>query len=506
MSIYGILIVLSLLAFVAGLWMVFVKAGLAGWKSLVPVYNIYLWTRIINKPWYWVIYALVPYLNIFILLLMVVETAKTFGKFSLGAQALAALVPFAYMPYLGFNKKTSYTHPSKWPKIKLSSAREWADAIIFAVIAAYIIRTFFVEAYTIPTSSMEKSLLVGDFLFVSKLAYGAKVPQTPLGIPFVHNKFPGSPTKRSYLDNPQLPHHRFPAFRTIKNLDVVVFHYPDGDTVALKHQDKSYYQLVRYDGWEDVNRNERRYGKVIYRPVDKRENYIKRCIAIPGDTLQIIDRQVFINGKKQETPKNHQFEYMVYTEGLNLQPAKLQSFGISISEVMVDRMAGAFIIHMTEAAAAKVSKLPGVKQVVLSSLAPGEADPDIFPFVPSDYPWNRDNFGPLWIPKAGATVQLNLQNLPLFRRIIDNYEGNSLEVRDGKIFINNEVATSYTFKQNYYFMMGDNRHNSADSRFWGFVPQDHVVGRASFVWLSLDKERGWANGKLRWNKMMRSIH
>lgn len=511
MSIYGIIILITIISFIAGLWMVFRKAGYKGWEVLVPVYNIFIWTKIINKHWYWVILALVPYLNIFIILLMVVETVKCFGKFGLGAQALAALVPFIYIPYVGFNKQLEYTHPSKWPDIKLSGAREWADAIIFAVIAAYIIRTFFVEAYTIPTSSMERSLLKGDFLFVSKVAYGSKIPQTPLSIPFVHNKFPGSDTRKSYSELIKLPYHRFPALRKIKNNDVVVFHYPDGDTVAMRAQNDSYYRLIRQhsqngqNGWAYVNSRFKPYGDIIARPVDKRENYIKRCVGIPGDSLQIIDREIHINGKLLEAPSRRQFRYYARTNGTMISSARLKDLDITLSEFLYHRDENAYQMDLTDQMAKKIQSFNNIVEFEPYSLN-DPAYAGVFPFVPEDYPWTADNYGPIWIPSAGATVKLNTKNLPLFERIIDVYEGNDLELRGDQIYINGELADSYTFKMDYYFMMGDNRHNSADSRFWGFVPQDHIVGRASFVWLSIDKDRSFADGKLRWKNMFKSVH
>lgn len=352
-------------------------------------------------------------------------------------------------------------------KKKKSPTREWVDAIVFAVVAATFIRMFTIEAYTIPTSSMEKSLLIGDFLFVSKLSYGPRIPNTPLSFPFAHHTMPLTKNMKSYLDWIKWDYRRLPGFGKIKNNDVVVFNYPMED----------------------------------FRPVDKRENYIKRCIAIPGDTLLIVDRQVYLNGKANENPPKMQYAYNVKTDGTGFNPKVLKKLDITEGSPLTF---GEWSLRMTKDVAAKVKEFDNVINVEEANMGKDVFADYIFPHTPA-YPWNVDNFGPLVIPKKGATVELNAKNLPIYERIITIYEGNTLDTSTGKILINGEEAASYTFKMDYYFMMGDNRHNSADSRFWGFVPEDHIVGKAVFIWLSLDKNESFFK-KIRWKRLFSFIH
>jgi len=381
--------------------------------------------------------------------------------------------------------------------------REWVDAIIFAVIAASIIRIFLIEAYTIPTSSMEKSLLVGDFLFVSKINYGPKVPNTPIAFPFVHHTLPLTKNTKSYLEWIKIPYFRFPGISEIKNNDAVVFNYPDGDTVSLKFQSNvSYYSLVNQYGRERVWKDKRNFGEISPRPVDKRENYIKRCVAIPGDTLQIINQQLYINGKMADNPDNLQSNYFVRTNGNRINPKVLEK--LDVTEDVISGNRGEYIMTLTNESAAKVKNFANVKEVTKLIKPMGQWNEYIFPHD-SSYKWNYDNFGPIVIPKKGETIEINEDNIVLYDRIIHAYELNELDVKDGKIYINGEVADSYTFNMDYYWMMGDNRHNSADSRFWGFVPEDHIVGKAIFVWLSLDPNKSLLNGKIRWNKLFRLV-
>lgn len=540
------LIILAILALISmvGLMKIFEKAGRANWEVWVPLYNAWVWIKIIEKPWWWFVFILMPFLNVFMIFLMIVETAKTFGKNELWEQGLAVLFPFAYLNILGFSDTEIYqTKANRHPYHK-TKVREWTDAIIFAVLAASIIRTFIFEAYTIPTPSMEKSLLVGDFLFVSKVNYGPKVPNTPIAFPFVHHTMPLSTTMKSYIEWIKLPFYRFAGFQTIKNNDIVVFNYPDGDTVALNMQEKSYYSLVRQFGWENVNNSDfinpyknQTFGKIVSRPVDKRENYIKRCIGISGDKLQIIDQQVFINDKMVINKEGNQYQYYILGKERPLTQEELVEFNLSqddINSYMASLPLSQFsdyhdyiiqnlnrttcdsafnleeqsrlgVIILTEENANKLKNNPQVAKLIKLTFKKGAADRDndIFPYNPIAYPWNQDNYGPITIPKAGATVILDSINIALYKRIIEVYEGNKLEITGSKILINNAPAKSYTFKMNYYWMMGDNRHNSADSRFWGFVPEDHIVGKATFVWLSLDKDKSLFGGKIRWDKLFR---
>ena len=388
------------------------------------------------------------------------------------------------------------------PEGKQTKVVEWIDAIIFAVIAASFIRIFFIEAYTIPTSSMEKSLLVGDYLFVSKVAYGPKTPNTPLSFPFVHNTLPLTRNKKSYVEWIKRPYHRLAGFGKVKNNDVVVFHFPEGDTVALNIPNQSYYQLARTYGRERVWSDDRNFGEIIARPVDKRENYIKRCVGIPGDELRMERTQLFINGEPQAEIEGMQHDYVVKTNGTGINPKALERLEIAEDDRQL-LSAGQYIFPLTDEMAEQLRTFSNINSVEKIVQEPGEWDPNVFP-SDRNYPWNVDNFGPVKVPAKGSTVKLTTTNLPLYERIIDVYEDNELKINNGKIFINGEETSEYTFKMNYYWMMGDNRHNSADSRYWGFVPEDHVVGEASFIWLSLNKDKTFP-ANIRFRRMFQII-
>ncbi len=403
---------------------------------------------------------------------------------------------------------TQKVHWAFWKKKdppggKQTKVVEWVDAIIFAVIAASFIRMFFIEAYTIPTSSMEKSLLVGDYLFVSKTAYGPKVPNTPISFPFVHNKMPLTKSTKSYVEWVKTPYRRLAGFRKIKNNDVVVFHFPEGDTVAQNLPTQSYYQLVRTYGRDRVWTDKRNFGEIIVHPVDKRENYIKRCVGIPGDKLVLKNGVLFVNGKQQEHFKGMQYDYNVFTNGTSINPKALDRLKIANN----DRTRFSNQQYLFPLTNERVDELKGFANVnSVEKILQEETswDKNIFP-SDEHFKWNVDNFGPLTVPKKGETVTISPENIALYKRIISVYENNKLEIEGNTIKINGEVATSYTFKMDYYWMMGDNRHNSADSRYWGFVPEDHVVGKALVIWLSLDKDKGLAN-KIRWRRLLKSIH
>ena len=486
------------------LWVQFEKAGRKGWETLIPFYNLYVFLLIIKKPMWWYLLLLFPFINVFMYMLMLVEMAKCFGKYSLGEQFLAVVFPFFYFPYLAFKKEEKFLDPETREDPKKSATREWTDAIIFAVVAATIIRTFLIEAYTIPTSSMEKSLLVGDYLFVSKIAYGPKVPNTPLSFPFVHHTLPLTKSTNSYLDWIEFPYWRIPGLGTVHRNDAVVFNYPDGDTVSTRFQSNiSYYQLVKQYGRKRVWSDKKNFGDIVYRPVDKRENYIKRCIGMPGDSLQIIDRKVFINGKENHDPGKKEFEYKVYTDGQAINPIVLDR--LNVTEGGRSNISGRFVYMLSDEARDALKKLPIVKNIEVFNVPAGLRDPDIFP-QDTAYKWNRDNYGPIYIPKKGVTIALNMKVLPLYKRVIRVYEANDLIVKDGKIYINGKQADHYTFKMNYYWMMGDNRHNSADSRYWGFVPENHIEGKAVFVWMSLDPNKSLLDGKIRWNRLFSFVH
>jgi len=384
------------------------------------------------------------------------------------------------------------------PEGKQTKVVEWVDAIIFAVIAATFIRMFFIEAYTIPTSSMEKSMLIGDYLFVSKLSYGPKMPNTPLSFPFVHHTMPLSTTQKSYVEWIKNPYKRIAGFGNVKNNDVVVFNFPEGDTVAVKVQNQSYYQLIREYGRDRVWKEKETFGDIIARPVDKRENYIKRCVGIAGDVLQYKNGQLFVNGKEQQHFPGVQYDNIVTTDGTGINKHTLDQMKIAEADRHMYSNTQ-YLFPLTQENEQKLKAMKNVTAVQRTLIPAANWDKNIFPFS-DKYAWNVDNFGPIEIPKKGQTVKLTMDNLPMYQRIIDLYEANDLKVKDSTIYINGAVADSYTFKMNYYWMMGDNRHNSADSRYWGFVPEDHVVGKAVFIWLSMDKDQPFYN-KVRWSRL-----
>lgn len=386
------------------------------------------------------------------------------------------------------------------PKKKKTRTREWVDAIVFAVVAATIIRVFFIEAYTIPTASMERSLLVGDFLFVSKVNYGARIPMTPIAFPFAHHTMPITGTK-AYWEGVQWKYRRLPGLSDIKRNDVVVFNYPQGDTVALEQQDVDYYQMVRAEGWAAINS---RYT-IVSRPVDKRENYIKRCIGIGGDTVSMSKGLVYVNGKPEKLKSTGQMSYEVVFKTPDINPDVFEELGFNISDDIRSTMTpNVYTFNGTADMMNEVKKLDFVQSVKESTTMTIERESDIFPYD-KNRTWNVDNFGPIIIPKKGWTVKLDSVTMPLYERSIRIYEGNKLEKSGNGWLINGKPADSYTFKMDYYWMMGDNRHRSADSRYWGFVPEDHIVGKALFIWMSYDTNGSFLN-KIRWNRLLRGIH
>lgn len=357
----------------------------------------------------------------------------------------------------------------KKEKKKKSAGREWFDAIVFAVVAATLIRGLFIEAYTIPTGSMEKSLLVGDFLFVSKVNYGARTPMTPVAFPFAHHTMPITGTK-AYWEGVKWDYHRLPGLSEVKRNDVVVFNYPMDADFPLS------------------------------RPVDKRENYIKRCLAIGGDTLKIVDARVYLNGKPAEEPQFGEKYYLVQTDGTDINPQAIEDLKIEAQRSSADQ----YIFNMTAEEAKIIKTWSNIKSVDLFIRPANEFDPQIFPNDPQ-FKWNADNFGPLIVPKKGWTVKLDSTNYAIYERAISVYEGNTISRTGNEIMINGKKTDSYTFKMNYYWMMGDNRDNSLDSRYWGFVPDDHIVGKALFIWMSWDSNAGFFS-KIRWSRIFDGIN
>ncbi|WP_370580067.1 signal peptidase I [Mucilaginibacter sp. FT3.2] len=481
-------LLLVVLPFV-GLYKLFEKAGRPGWEGVIPIYNIYVMIKLSGRPLWWLALMLIPGVNILVFIGLLVDFLKSYGKFALLEHIEGVALPFIFLPKWGFDRDTKYIGPSAAPEfrekfktaLKKTPAREWADAIIFAVIAATMIRTLFIEAYVIPSASMESSLLIGDYLFVSKVNYGARLPMTPVAFPFAHHTMPLLNTK-AYWDGIELPYYRLPGLSDIKKGDVVVFNYPMDADAPLS------------------------------RPVDKRENFIKRCQGTPGDTLSVVKAQVYINGKAMITPPNGEMKYIVKTDGSEINTQLITDLHLADFGAIDNTT---FTTNTTAKAVETLKGYSNIKGVRPDTAVSGHADPvnAVYPtWIPNnkilgklpDYKWNVDNFGPIIIPKKGWTVKLDSLTFPVYSRAIEIYEGNKVEVVGKDILINGVKTDSYTFKLNYYFMMGDNRHNSEDSRFWGFVPEDHIVGKALFIWMSVDDQAGFLN-KIRWSRLFNII-
>jgi signal peptidase I len=504
----------------------YVKAGRKSWEAFIPVYNAVILMKIINRPWWWTILLFLPIVNLIMFPVIWVEIARSFGRHSTTDTFLAIFSLGFYSFYLSYGLDLTYIENRDLkPR---TDAGDWISSILFAIVAATIVHTYFIQPFVIPTSSLEKTLLVGDFLFVSKFHYGARTPQTAVALPMVHDAIPGTSIP-SYLEKPQLPKFRFPGFQDIKRNDIVVFNWPVDTLVDITNP----------------------YGEVKNKPLDKKSNYVKRCVGLPGDSLEIKNGYVFINGKQNSLPDRAklQFFYTVVlkngvsqafidqykiteysrvfkmkksmyederlqtyfkSNNLNLRTVnddgETIAFTGNVSQEVYDKLNLEFSdqalnVNLTEDLAKKLKSNPNVISVT-KDLASG-SDLEIFPKSP-DYSFNRDFFGPIYIPQAGKTVALNLDVLPLYKRIISVYEGNELKVNGSQIFINGKPASSYTFKLDYYWMMGDNRHNSQDARAWGFVPQDHIVGKPVMVWMSWDSNASGIN-KIRWERLFTTV-
>ncbi|WP_297868854.1 signal peptidase I [uncultured Flavobacterium sp.] len=516
-----------------GTWKLYVKAGRKAWEAFVPVYNGIVLMQIINRPKWWILLLFIPVINLFLFPIIWIETLRTFGKKSTVDMVLGVVTLGFYIAYVNYTQETTY-HANR----DLTAPNKTMDtlgSLSFAIVVATLVHTYFIQPYTIPTSSLEKSLLVGDFLFVSKFHYGAKTPMTPIAAPMVHDTLPIIKTK-SYLAKPSLPYFRFPALQKIERNDIVVFNWP-ADT--LFHMYKA---------------ADKRYDK----PIDKKTNYVKRCTAIPGDKIEIKDGIIFINGKESILPERAKPQYFYLIKTNNVNADEIKNFyqiteGYPLFEIkneiwnkpefkneLISRYEFEEISRdtLTTAVTGQVdqeiynklglmispnyfygnltaekyeqlksdSRISSVKRQISKT-----AEDGIFPDIQDGKPsvknnWNRDNMGPIYIPEAGKTVTLNKENLPLYKKIIGEYEGNDLKVNGDEIRINGQVATSYTFKQDYYWMMGDNRHNSLDSRYWGFVPADHIVGKPIFIWMSIDSiNDGIKNWSIRWDRLFTTV-
>ena len=475
-----------------GTWKLYIKAGRQAWEAFIPVYNAVILMKIINRSPWWTILLFLPIINLIMFPVVWVETARSFGKNTYTDTFLAVVTLGFYNYYLNYVANVSYIENRDInPK---SSSGEWVNSILFAIVAATLVHTYFIQPYTIPSSSLEKSLLVGDFLFVSKVNYGARIPMTTVAAPMVHDTIPVL-KKKSYLFNDditkketswlnklQLPYLRIPGFEKIDRNEIVVFNSPADSTDNI-----------------NVFSSDRNYNK----PIDKKINLVKRCVGVPGDSLEVRDGFIYINGVKNELPDRAQLQFSYYvqpkTNQFNPQLLK-ERYDITDRFTIINNQNTYYFSAISDEALSRFKNHPNVLSITPNKQEKGVRDPNIFPHHP-DYNWNNDFFGPLYIPEEGKTIDINLEVLPLYKRVIEEYEGNSLRVEGNQIFINNQLATNYTFKQDYYWMMGDNRHNSLDARAWGFVPFNHVVGKPVFIWMSWD---GLKNP--RWERFFTTVH
>lgn len=462
-----------------GTWKLYIKAGRKAWEAFVPVYNAVVLMKIINRPWWWTILLFVPIVNLIMFPVVWVETARSFGKNTTTDTVLALVTLGFYNYYLNYFVDVVYIEDrSLHPR---SAAGDWISSILFAIVAATIVHTYFIQPFTIPTSSLEKTLLVGDFLFVSKFHYGARLPMTTIAAPMVHDTIPLINIK-SYSSKPELPYMRLPGFQKIKRNDIVVFNWPVDTMLDMRHTDKFY-----------------------YKPIDKKTNYVKRAVGIPGDTLSIKDGYVYINGQKNALNDRAkiQFSYNITFKGQlssNEQVYEILNRFDMTDGLGYDQQSEKWIIPAaTEEAVARAKNHPNIASIEIRKDSLGNRDAGIFP-MDSRYDWNNDFFGPLYIPQKGKTITLTPENLPLYKRVIDVYEGRDITINGTQIAIDGVVTDKYTFNQDYYWMMGDNRHNSQDSRVWGFVPFDHVVGKPVFVWMSWDGIKG-----PRWDRFFTTV-
>ena len=535
MEISGWLIFILLVQVIHGIgtWKLYVKAGRKAWEAFIPVYNGIVLMQIINRPKWWILLLFIPVINLFLFPIIWIETLRTFGKKSTVDMVLGVVTLGFYIAYVNYTQETTY-HANR----DLTAPNKTMDtlgSLSFAIVVATLVHTYFIQPYTIPTSSLEKSLLVGDFLFVSKFHYGARTPMTPIAAPMVHDTLPIVKVK-SYTAKPSLPYFRFPALQKIERNDIVVFNWP-ADT--LFHMYKA---------------ADKRYDK----PIDKKTNYVKRCTAIPGDNFEIRDGIIFINGKESILPERAKPQYFYLIKSKDASIDNLKEFyqiseGYPLFEIkneiwdkpelkneLISQYAFEEISRDTLTTAItgqidqeiynklglmispnyfygnltfeKFEKLKSDSRIsFVKRQISKEAEDGIFTDILDGKPssknsWNKDNMGPIYIPEAGKTVALNKENLPLYKKVIGEYEGNDLKVNGDEIRINGQIATSYTFKQDYYWMMGDNRHNSLDSRYWGFVPADHIVGKPIFIWMSIDGiNDGIKNWSIRWDRLFTTV-
>ena len=513
-----------------GTWKLYIKAGRKSWEAAVPLYNAIILMQIIRRPKWWVILLFIPIINLLMFPVIWVETIRSFGKNSLLDTWLVILSLGFYTYYINYTQDVEYIKDrSLHPK---SGLGEWVSSVVFAIVAATLVHTYFIQPYVIPTGSLERTLRVGDLLFVSKFHYGARTPMTTIAAPMVHDTIPGLGI-RSYLSKPQLPYFRLPGFTKVDRNDIVVFSWPADTVRAFFKKEKG-----------------------VIKPIDKKSNYVKRCVGLPGDSLAVIDGYVYINGKQLvlSDRAKPQYDYAIYAQNgvssrllleagasefnrtyvaQTLNPQQLNALrmkgygvyeqnntpviltnskGIDTDLIRALRLSLREITErerqatLTDEMVAKLTKDPQIDSVIKLLEPKGKPGYNIFPQNP-EYAWNNDNFGPVFIPAKGSTVALNLKVLPLYKKIIRDYEGNSVSVSGNQVMINGKAADTYTFQQDYYWMMGDNRHHSEDSRTWGFVPENHIVGTPVFIWLSFDNfNEGITHWKPRWDRIFTTVN
>lgn len=470
-----------------GTWKLYQRAGRKAWEAAIPVYNAIVLMQIINRPKWWVILMFIPIVNLIIFPVIWVETIRSFGRNST-AETFAVILTLGFYIYY-VNYATNDTYIVDRDLKPRSEAGEWISSILFAVIAATIVHAYFMQPFTIPTSSLEKTLLVGDFLFVSKFHYGARVPQTAVAFPMVHDTIPVLGVK-SYLNKPQIPYLRFPGFEKVERNDIVVFNWPV-DTVR-KFFDRS--------------------GKHYEKPIDKKSNYVKRAVGIPGDSLSVINGYVHINGKRLELPDRAkpQFSYIGQTKGQPFNRMNLYKLYDITDGYSYNPNNNAFFIQsLSDESFERFKNHPNVANIRRYVDSAGVKNASLFP-NDGKRNWNNDNLGPIYIPKEGVTVDITPQSMAFYKEIIETYEGsemgldNKLQINGTQVLLNGQPITSYTFKQDYYFMIGDNRNNSEDSRVWGYVPENHIVGKPVFIWLSWDSNASGFD-KIRWDRVFTTV-
>lgn len=511
-----------------GLTLLFPKAGEESKKGWIPGVNFGVWCKLIGRKPQYAWWLLFPIVNIFIYAGMAVDLVRSFGKYRFIHSFLAVVAGPVYFIYLGKKKDVKYVGPTlilegefkgrlaeakekgksyEYEKLqrknpyKKTALREWVESMVFAVFAAAFIRMFLIEAYTIPTSSMEDSLMVGDYLFVSKVHYGMRSPMTVAQFPLLHNRIPILNTE-SYLTYPNLPYFRFPALEKVDRNEPVVFNWPVGDSVFITPtRTVSIGQAKRMGA---LNEYQRKY-EFVTRPLDKTDFYIKRCVAAPGDTLEIRDRQVYINGVDAVDPEGLQYTYIVNFNGPPINTNRFTDWKISSEDVQQFTSNG-MVVVLTDKQKEKIQSAAPNATIELVDMSDFQLPGDhFFPHDAKNFPdWNYDNFGPIYIPKKGRTVEISNENIALYERIIRVYEGNELSIKPDGIYINGALEDTYTFKWDYFWMMGDNRHNSEDSRIWGFVPETHIVGKPLFIFFSTI-EGSMANG-IRWDRIFKSAN